>query len=550
MIERHAWAAYLAVAVAAEVALPFNPMVTALIDSAPRRGVEPLWLGATVTAGHRAAGHPAPSCRRPRAVAQRAEHHDAGPGAVADLLAGARGRSAALRGDLTARLTDIDVREIGIGVVPRDAWSGLLIAASIPVGIVLGWLQPSFLSIDRDAAFAVGLAAATLVAGSAIAEELGFRGILQPLMGRAIGPLEILLTAVVYGATYLGSQSLAVAGIMALVGLAYGVVVARSGSLWGRCSATARSSWRRSSWPHRPADRMTVEREQVADTPRLPVTAVICVRNREGSITECIASVAASRPARNLVVDGNSTDATAALARAAGADVVSDDGAGLGAARRLGAELAETPWIAYVDSDARVTPSTLSALLEVAEADGFDAVGEAPQHHVRLDVLAARRDLAEADAGHPGPAALIGCAATLVRRSLLLSVPFEATFGGAAEDHDWCFRATAAGAALAHADRAIAYHEDRASFAEFVAQRFWYGRGMARLLMRHRRLTPQARTASAGAMRTPRYVPFMLTSWAVTALGMAVETVALALNPGVRRRLREGAPSGRPSTPG
>ena len=296
---------------------------------------------------------------------------------------------------------------------------------------------------------------------------------------------------------------------------------------------------------------MIVERGQVAHTEHLPITAVICVRNREGSIAECIASVAASRPGRILVVDGNSTDATADIARKAGADVVSDDGAGLGAARRLGAELAETPWIAYVDSDARVTPSTLSALLEVAEADGYDAV-QAKLHSTTSDLTywqrgeIWRRRMQE----HPGPAALIGCQATLVRRSLLLSVPFDATFGGAAEDHDWCFRATAAGATLAHADRAIAYHEDRASFAEFVAQRFWYGRGMARLLMRHRRLAPQARTASAGTMRTPRYVPFMLTSWAVTALGMAVETAALALNPGVRRRLREGAPSGRPAIPG
>jgi glycosyltransferase involved in cell wall biosynthesis len=296
---------------------------------------------------------------------------------------------------------------------------------------------------------------------------------------------------------------------------------------------------------------MTVGRERVAGKTRLPVTAVICVRNREQSIAECIASVAASGPGRILVVDGRSTDATADIARESGANVVSDDGAGLGAARRLGAELAETPWIAYVDSDARVTPSTLSALLDVAEADGFDAV-QAELHSSTSDLTywqrgeIWRRRMQEL----PGPAALIGCQATLVRRSLLLRVPFDATFGGAAEDHDWCFRAAAAGAALAHTDRAIAYHEDRATFAEFVAQRFWYGRGMARLLMRHRRLAPQARTASAGTMRTPRYMPFMLTSWAVTALGMAVETAGLAFNPGIRRRLREGAPSGRPAIPG
>jgi membrane protease YdiL (CAAX protease family) len=234
MIERHAWAAYLAVAVAAEIALPFNPMITALIDSA----VLVLVLSHFGWAQRSPLAIGEPGIRLLPAVALlpllrvlsiTMPVPELSPIVWLALAAGPLLFAVVS----TARLTDIDVREIGIGVIPRDAWSGVLIAASIPVGILLGWLQPSFLSIDRDAALAVGLAAATLVAGSAIAEELVFRGILQPLMGRAIGPIAIVLTAGVYGATYLGSQSLAVAGIMAVVGLAYGWVVARSGSLWG-----------------------------------------------------------------------------------------------------------------------------------------------------------------------------------------------------------------------------------------------------------------------------------------------------------------------------
>jgi len=234
MIERHAWAGYLAVAVAAEVALPFNPMITALIDSA----VLVLVLSHFGWAQRSPLAIGEPGIRLLPAVALlpllrvlsiTMPVPELSPIVWLALAAGPLLFAVVS----TARLTDIDVREIGIGVIPRDAWSGVLIAASIPVGILLGWLQPSFMAIDRDAALAVGLAAATLVAGSAIAEELVFRGILQPLMGRAIGPIAIVLTAGVYGATYLGSQSLAVAGIMALVGLAYGWVVARSGSLWG-----------------------------------------------------------------------------------------------------------------------------------------------------------------------------------------------------------------------------------------------------------------------------------------------------------------------------
>jgi membrane protease YdiL (CAAX protease family) len=233
-MERYAWAVYLAVAVAAELVLPFSPMVTALIDSAVLVAVlshfgwaqrSPLAIGE-------------PGIRLLPAVALlpllrvlsiTMPVPELSPIVWLGLAAGPLLFAVVS----TARLTDIDARDIGIGIVPRDPYSAALIAGSIPVGLLLGWLQPPFLSVEGDPALAVALTAATLVAGSAIAEELVFRGILQPLMGRAIGPIAIVLTAAVYGVTYLGSQSVAVAGIMALVGLAYGLVVARSGSLWG-----------------------------------------------------------------------------------------------------------------------------------------------------------------------------------------------------------------------------------------------------------------------------------------------------------------------------
>src|SRR5690242_312824 len=105
----------------------------------------------------------------------------------------------------------------------------------------------------------------------------------------------------------------------------------------------------------------------------LPITVLVCARNRAASIGACIDALQACRPERILVVDGESTDGTADVARAAGADVISDGGAGLGAARRIGADASRTEWVAYVDSDARVTPTTLTDLMRVAEDGPYDA---------------------------------------------------------------------------------------------------------------------------------------------------------------------------------
>ena len=73
------------------------------------------------------------------------------------------------------------------------------------------------------------------------------------------------------------------------------------------------------------------------------------------------------RPNRIIVVDKHSTDRTAAIAGKYGCEIISS-GAGLGAARRLGAREARTDLIAFVDSDVELLPEWEEVLR--AWADG------------------------------------------------------------------------------------------------------------------------------------------------------------------------------------
>jgi glycosyltransferase involved in cell wall biosynthesis len=277
----------------------------------------------------------------------------------------------------------------------------------------------------------------------------------------------------------------------------------------------------------------------------VPVSVVVCVRNRAGVISRCLRSVEQGRPAEVIVVDGGSTDGTADIARRFGARVLDDGGRGLGAARQLGAESAVSDFLVFVDSDTVIAPTTLEDLYGEAVEGGYDGL------QARLATLNRppsywqwAEDRRRRENELPGPAAAIGCQATLMRRKVVLQTRFDPVFRGAAEDGDFCFRASAGGAKWGHAFRAHAFHDDRASLIAFFLQRIWHGRGLARQILRHRaRYASGAKLQAAGARSTVardlRLVPFYAVSTFGLAIGLALEGLSLALQPTVLRSLRD-----------
>jgi glycosyltransferase involved in cell wall biosynthesis len=101
------------------------------------------------------------------------------------------------------------------------------------------------------------------------------------------------------------------------------------------------------------------------------LTVVIPVRNDADSLRGCLDTLADEGCAEIIVVDGNSTDDSVAVAKAYGATVLSDEGLGLPYARSLGAQHASTMYVALVDADVMVTPGDLARLLEEFVTKGY-----------------------------------------------------------------------------------------------------------------------------------------------------------------------------------
>jgi glycosyltransferase involved in cell wall biosynthesis len=117
-------------------------------------------------------------------------------------------------------------------------------------------------------------------------------------------------------------------------------------------------------------------------------SVVIPAFNAAGTLAETIASLRAQSmpPARIVVVDDGSTDATAQIARSSGNDivVVSRANAGPGAASTYGMGLVDTPCLAFLDADDLWLPDKarvqLARLAENKEIDGLFARAKSFRH--------------------------------------------------------------------------------------------------------------------------------------------------------------------------
>lgn len=107
--------------------------------------------------------------------------------------------------------------------------------------------------------------------------------------------------------------------------------------------------------------------------PDCPVTVVLPCLNEAESLPGVLAAVPAGY--RALVVDNNSTDATALVARRCGADVVTETTPGYGAAVHAGVVAAATPIVAVLDGDGSLDPLELPALVEDLERGADMAIG-------------------------------------------------------------------------------------------------------------------------------------------------------------------------------
>jgi GT2 family glycosyltransferase len=218
------------------------------------------------------------------------------------------------------------------------------------------------------------------------------------------------------------------------------------------------------------------------------VAFVIPVRNDAERLGVCLAGVrraTAGLPHDVLVVDHASEDASADVARATGARVVTRSGGNVASVRNFGARATSASLIAFIDADNEVGAGWLPAALASFSDATVGMAGapyDAPSHGtwVQRTYDALRR--------HPeteGPADWLGAGNMVVRREA-----FERAGGfderlETCEDVDLCGRLAAAGwqVRVVPGMKSV-HHGDPARLAQVFWGELWRGRDNLRVTLR------------------------------------------------------------------
>jgi GT2 family glycosyltransferase len=212
------------------------------------------------------------------------------------------------------------------------------------------------------------------------------------------------------------------------------------------------------------------------------VSVVVPVRDGEASLPALLASLGGQTLARDrfevIVVDNASRDASASLARAVGATVVSEPVPNRARARNAGVAVSRAPLLAFIDADCVAAPAWLEGFLACAARAPLVAgrvittTSEPPNAVERFERLWRFEQEAWVEQGWAATANL------LVRREAYDAVGgFDPAYPHTAEDADFCLRAGRAGFPLGYCGEAVAMHAGEHELVPMLKRAFFHGYG-------------------------------------------------------------------------
>jgi glycosyltransferase involved in cell wall biosynthesis len=216
----------------------------------------------------------------------------------------------------------------------------------------------------------------------------------------------------------------------------------------------------------------------------LPVSVVVCAKNEEARLGDCLTHLAGQGAAEVIVVDGASTDHTVRVALAHHVRVIVSEAGNLSLDRQVGADAASSVFVAFVDADHRLPPATIARLVDDLREFDVDGVQAGMSIVPRSFWNRAESDFLEITHNTPhGVRSMIGTAPAVFRRQLIEDVRFDC---GAIDDTDFMYRLHRDTGYRVGIGRTVVPQDHEPGFGSYVRKWRWYGRGDGEFMRKHR----------------------------------------------------------------
>jgi len=223
---------------------------------------------------------------------------------------------------------------------------------------------------------------------------------------------------------------------------------------------------------------------------RPKISVVVCAKNEGERIRASLECIKAVGPDEIVVVDGNSSDNTAAIAREYTDHVVISDAGSLTRDRQVGIDAATHDLIAMIDADHRIKPGDLEGLWHDMEEFGFHMVQSLIGIEDKGFWCRAESEAFDVFLNTPGPKKMIGTAPALYKREIFSEVQFDDHITRNKDDADFIYRLYTNGKYKFGHGRTYIWQEHFCAFREYVKKFAWYGRGDAEFCRKHMNRAP------------------------------------------------------------
>lgn len=190
-------------------------------------------------------------------------------------------------------------------------------------------------------------------------------------------------------------------------------------------------------------DRLEPGEREVGSRPRktVGVSVVVCVRNEEARIEDCLRSIVANQCEEIIVVDGGSVDGTVEIAERYATRIVRSGASNITRDRQLGVDAARNQYIAMIDADHRLRQGDIDSLLADLDKYKLDIVqSQLISHDPSNFWTRAEEEAWYLVHNRPGPRKMIGTAPAIFRKSVFQKVRFDDHITTRIDDSDFVYR--------------------------------------------------------------------------------------------------------------